>query len=83
MDDLGHTFEASETLGERPVKEVREGVNKGEVGDVFLLRPPPKSLDALPLSDQRLRLPLIAAPYFLWIARHSSFIYYWQQLTIC
>ena len=44
MDDLGHTFEAPETLRQGPVKEVREGVNKGEVGDVFLLRPPPKSL---------------------------------------
>lgn len=44
MDDLGHNFEAPETLRQGPVKEVREGVNKGEVGDVFLLRPPPKSL---------------------------------------
>lgn len=76
MDDLGHNFEAPETLRQGPVKEVREGVNKGEIGDVFLLRPPPKSLYALPLTYQKLRFLLIVAPFSLWIARHSSFIYY-------
>ena len=46
MDDLGHPLEAPEALRKRFIEEVGEGLHKGKVGEVFLLRPLPRLLIA-------------------------------------
>lgn len=80
MDDLGHPLEAPEALRKRFIEEVGEGLHKGKVGEVFLLRPLPRLLIALPPYD----LLLSPGLYSLLIdnrlsdliAQHGYFYYY-------